>query len=117
MSLRAVAQVLAVLPQVERLRRSGDATRAIRWARRRGSARPSPADREGLIAAIHRVDARWPSGGNCWRRVLLRVALDPAAAKERVFLGFDVSGEEAPGHAWLGDDRGRPEPYLVEFEV
>jgi hypothetical protein len=111
-------RVLAILPRVEALRRSGDAARAIAWARARGR-RAKPRDEAGLAkleAAIGRIDRRL-RGGNCWRRVLLRVALDPIAAAAPVHLGFDVAGDEAPGHAWIGSDRGRPEPYGVEIEV
>jgi hypothetical protein len=58
-----------------------------------------------------------PGGPNCLRRALLRVGLDPAAARESIVLGLDVRDETgATGHAWLeGAPRGKG--YDVEFRV
>lgn len=57
------------------------------------------------------MDRRWPSGANCYRRVLLEIALDPDAAAETVHLGFRLDDTENPGHAWLGDEKPEEPPF------
>jgi hypothetical protein len=61
------------------------------------------------------VDGRLPDGGNCYRRALLAIALDAGAAQDPLVLGLDARGGPASGHAWLGERRGREEPYPVEL--
>jgi hypothetical protein len=64
-------------------------------------------DRCGLRAAIGSVDALLPGGPNCYRRALLEMALDAAAALEPLHMGLDASGAPMSGHAWLrAEDRG-----------
>jgi hypothetical protein len=58
-----------------------------------------------------------PGGPECYRRVLLEVAVDPAAAAEPVHIGLKKSGALKSGHAWLGDRRGTDERFDVELVV
>jgi hypothetical protein len=43
-----------------------------------------------LRRAIVSIDARYPGGGNCFRRVLVELALDAGAAEERLVFGLDI---------------------------
>lgn len=95
-----VARVLRVLPQVERLRASVGPTRAAQLLRSSSTRRPSDSAR--LARAVAFVDARSSGGPNCYRRALLRIALDANA--ESLKLGFKLDGEAVTGHAWLGDE-------------
>jgi hypothetical protein len=47
-----------------------------------------------------------PDGGNCYRRVLLEIALDPHAAAAPFYMGLDAGGAPMSGHAWLGSSAG-----------
>jgi hypothetical protein len=75
-----------------------------------------------LARAIGWADRFSPGGPNCLRRTLLRVALDPHAAREPVVLGLNVQGTglgsatKTSGHAWLASSEtsGR---FDVEFRV
>jgi hypothetical protein len=60
------------------------------------------------------VDRVGPGGANCYRRALLRVALDPAAANEPVIFGLDVP--LAKGHAWVNGQE-TPDRFDVEFRI
>jgi len=61
--------------------------------------------RVALRRAIRLVDRWHPGGPNCYRRVLLELALDRGAAEDRVMMGLRVSGSPGSGHAWLGSER------------
>jgi len=89
---------------------------AARWLGRRATPR-APGERAWLQRAIAAIDRRLPGGERCYRRVLVEVALDPAAAAEPFVLGLDRSGQPRSGHAWLGGRRGRAEPYEVEISL
>src|SRR5262249_44384489 len=98
-----ICRVLAVLPEVERGRRTrgprplvADLRRKARQARAR-----SPRDRARLQRAIAWVDACFPGGGNCYRRALLEMALDRGAASEPLRMGLKAGGGRGSGHAWL----------------
>jgi hypothetical protein len=111
-----LGHVLLALPAVERGRRRSPAGPLLAQMRARGSARRarSSPSRARLARAIGWVDRLGPGGPNCLRRALLRVALDPEAAREPFVFGLNVA--EAKGHAWV---TGTEEParYDVEFRV
>lgn len=119
-----LGRVLWILPTVERGRRRGSPGSLLAEMRTRGLRAParSTRARSRLARAIGWVDRVGPGGPNCLRRTLLRVALDPAAAREPVVLGLNVSAArdgvraETTGHAWVGESEpeGR---YDVEFRV
>jgi hypothetical protein len=96
-------RVLAALPIVEMLRRL------------QGPAR-GPAARARLRRAIAWVDRCLPGGG-CYRRVMLEMALDPAAAREPFRIGLHRRGNRVDGHAWLANRRGNGTRYDVEIEL
>jgi hypothetical protein len=91
-------------PLVERLRERG-----ARGARR------SDSDREDLRRVIRFVDRRFPDGGNCFRRVLLEIALDPVSASQPVHMAVRHHGGAGSGHAWLGDIQDTPDAYDAVF--
>jgi hypothetical protein len=70
-----------------------------RGARRR---RRNAVERESLRRVIGAVDRCFPSGGNCYRRALVEIAVDGGAAAEPLHLGFRAGGRPQSGHAWLG---------------
>jgi hypothetical protein len=103
--LAEVARVLAVLPGVELGRlTSGPAplVTRLRAVGRGRKHRRTAIERQCLKRAISWVDARFPDGGNCYRRALLEIALDCDAANERLFLGLRSDCRPMSGHAWLG---------------
>lgn len=98
-------RVCAVVPRVEIERRVRGPKRSVPRLRALGrrARRRDAAARTRLRSVITAVDARVPGGGNCYRRVLLEIALDAGAAQERVALGVRAGGGARSGHAWLGD--------------
>ena len=109
--------VLRILPEVEWGRRRQGPAPLLDSLRRRGrqcSARSSE-QRQCLRRAIRFVDARFPDGGNCLRRVLLEVALDSVAATETVHMAVREHGGAGSGHAWLGDPPDTNETYDAVF--
>jgi hypothetical protein len=76
-------------------------------ARVLGRTRECRSQRERVLLrqAISAVDRVMPGGANCYRRVLLEIALDAGAAAEPVMLGFRSDGGAASGHAWLAHER------------
>jgi hypothetical protein len=73
--------------------------------------------RATLQRLISALDRRMPGGPNCYRRVLLEIRLDRGAAGQPIHIGLLSGGGPRSGHAWLGENRGRPEPYDVEIAV
>jgi hypothetical protein len=116
-----VLRAAALLPWVEAGRRLAGPKPLVRAARalgRHGRARDD-AQRDRLRRAIAWLDARCPGEANCYRRVLLETALDPAAAREPFRMGLRRRGGPASGHAWLADRDGSvdPEPYEAVIEL
>ena len=108
--------------RLERLRTSAGPREAVLEARRLGgrSYLRRPAERRLLRALIATVDRLWPSGPNCYRRVLLEVAMDSGAAEELVQMGFRKEGGVGSGHAGLGpgvvvDGKERPYDAIVSI--
>ena len=90
--------------------------RALRQLGRRAPARGA-AGRAWLQRVLGAVDRRLPGGERCYRRVLCEIALDAGAAGEPLRLGLDGTGTLRGGHAWLGDARGRQQPYQIELSL
>jgi hypothetical protein len=120
--LPTVRDLLAIgraLPIVELGRLRQGPGPLLKSLRLRGSRRPerTPQDRARLRRIIAAVDASFPGGGNCYRRALLEISLDPAAAREPLRLGLRPEGGSRSGHAWL-DSSGEPGGrYEVELSV
>jgi hypothetical protein len=88
---------------------------SLRARGRRRIAR-TPSERARLRRLIGAVDRRFPSGPNCYRRVLTEVLLDAGAAHEAVHLGLSASGLPGSGHVWLHSDPPSPtETYEAEL--
>ncbi len=111
-----LGRVLALLPRLERARKRegpGPLLSKIRAQGRNRRAR-SEVSRARLARAIAWIDRLGPGGANCYRRTLLRVALDPAAASEPVILGLDVP--LGKGHAWVNGQEAS-DRFDVEFRI
>lgn len=87
-----LARVVRAVRAVDSSRRDETPRRAVAAMRARGSraAARGPIGRARLRRAIGWVDALTPPGANCYRRVLLEIALDAGAARETIAFGLDV---------------------------
>jgi hypothetical protein len=112
-------QVAMVCPAIERARQIESFAPLVLRLRQRGCLKRQrdASARSQLRRAIQLVDRVFPSGPNCYRRVLLEIALDSGAAREPVYFGLRAAGGPGSGHAWLGGDRGSPEAYDAVFTV
>ena len=117
--IRELLAILGALPTVEIGRRRKGPGPLLRSLRLRGSQciKRGERDRARLRRVIAAVDARFPDGGNCYRRALLEIAVDPTAAREPLRLGLRPEGGARSGHAWL-DSSGEPAGrYEIELSV
>jgi hypothetical protein len=111
--------VLRVAPTVEMGRVHRGPQSLLRTLRARGARGPvrSDVERRRLGRIIRVVDACFPGGGNCYRRALLEIAVDPQAAATPLNLGLRNGGGSRSGHAWLGHDAQSGVRYDAEFSV
>jgi len=79
--------------------------------------RRSSSERARLSRIVRIVDACFPGGGNCYRRALLEIAVDPIAAASPLNLGLRSGGGPRSGHAWLGPSSEPQARYDAEFSV
>jgi len=110
---REIALLTPLLPQVERIRLREGPLRMVEWARERG-AECEERNLEGRVtlrSAIAWLDAAFPSGPNCLRRVLAEVSADRGAAAQQIVIALDV---EKTGHAWL---RSTLRPAEIRYDV
>jgi hypothetical protein len=114
-----LARVLGVLGEAEKSRKALGIEPAVAAMREHGAraVHRDPAGRLQLRRAIAWLDARMPGGGNCYRRVLLELALDSGAASEPVSVGVRARGGPGSGHAWLGPRLGSAERYDLELTL
>jgi hypothetical protein len=112
-------RVLSVLAVVEKSRTELGIEPAVAVMRERGgrSIHRDPARRVQLQRAIGWVDARMSGGANCYRRVLLELALDSGASSELVRVGVCAKGGRGSGHAWLGARSAGAERYDLELTL
>jgi hypothetical protein len=101
--LADAARVAAAVPRVERDRLRLGTAEAVARARARGTGRPArpAASRLRLRRAVLAVDTRLPGGANCYRRALLEMSLDRAAAAETLHLDLSLRGPSPVGHTRL----------------
>ena len=90
--------------------------RSLRARGSRGRLRTDP-ERARLRRIIKAVDACFLGGGNCYRRALLEIAVDPIAAATPLNLGLRTGGGPRSGHAWLGPPDQSRARYDAEFSV
>src|SRR4051794_12779383 len=113
-----VPRVLRILPYVEWRRRRLGPRRLVDMFRAMGAqceGDRNPQARARLRRAIRWVDALFVGSPNCYRRVLLEIALDPDAAREPVFVAVQARGGPRSGHAWLGPEKNTGMEYDAEF--
>jgi len=117
--LLEACRVLVALPGVEVARHRLGTGRALERFRHRGRLARfrTAAARADLQRVIRVLDRLVPSGPNCFRRVLLEVALDRSAATERVMLGLNSGLARRSGHAWLETAAPAPERYDTQLSV
>ena len=109
--------MVAVTIRVDKARRQEGPIHLVRSLRTEGSSNPhSTAERVRLRWVIHLVDRCFPSGPNCYRRVLVEIAMDAGAAAEPLHLGIQADGGFGSGHAWLASERPI-ERYDASFVV
>lgn len=109
-----LARVLRVAADVERMRLRDSPDDCVAILRSRG-ARAKERGRVGrarLRRAIGWVDAGMPGGANCFRRVLIELALDAGSARRTLVFGLDVG---KTGHVAFASDEERR--FDVAFEV
>jgi hypothetical protein len=118
-TLREMVRVLTILPGVEAARRSVGIKPLLAELRARSLVRPErpPAARLNLRRAIAWADARMPGGPNCFRRVLLEVALDRGAGSEPACMGFHCPGGKLAGHIWLAGHPESSEGYQANVRL
>jgi hypothetical protein len=112
--------VAALSVPIDRARKREGPKHLIARLRRRGlaSRRRDARGRRLLGRIVSGVDRFFPGGPNCYRRVLLEVALDAGAAEEPVSFALRVGGGPGTGHAWLGRVDHHPPPgYDAIFEL
>jgi hypothetical protein len=109
-----VARVTRMVREVDRLRTEGSPQEVVASMRVRGvdAKVRGPVGRARLRRAIGWVDALVPGGANCYRRVLLEIALDAGAARETVVFGLDVG---RTGHVAFADSEERT--FDVSFAI
>jgi hypothetical protein len=112
-------RIVALLPLVEIGRRSLGPARVVAALRSMGSHGKlrSDSDRLVLRRLIWAIDRRLPDGGNCFRRTLIEVGLDPATAQEPIYFGLRKRGQAKSGHAWLRGDREPDQRFDAEFAI
>jgi hypothetical protein len=117
--LLELGRVLGMSFLVDRARTREELQPLITRLRRRGQSckRRDSGARSCLKRAVGRVDRLFPGGPNCFRRVLLEIALDAGAAEEEIYLALRSGGGPGTGHACLASDRTPLERYDAHFVV
>jgi hypothetical protein len=105
--LADVVRVLSLGARVEQARTTQGPAPLLARLRQEGGTHPrrSAVERQRLQRAVRLVDHFFPGGGNCYRRVLLEVALDAGAAEEVVLFGQRADGGPGSGHAYFKSDQ------------
>jgi hypothetical protein len=111
---RELALALATAPRAEHHRQGDSPMAAVAAMREQGARRGArgPIGRARLRRAIGWVDAAYPGGGNCFRRVLVELALDAGAARDPLVFGLDVG---KTGHVAFRD--AEEHAFDVAFEL
>jgi hypothetical protein len=119
MLIRDALLVLRAAPAVEfgRLRKGPRPLLGVLRAKGGQMSARTQRERARLAKIIRVVDACFPGGGNCYRRALLEIAVDPIAAAAPLKLGLRAGGGSRSGHAWLGPRADSGANYDAEFSV
>jgi hypothetical protein len=102
--------------RIERERRKGNGAVALKMARSVGQfrRRRSPSGRLLLRRFLYQFDKVLP-GSNCFRRVLLEVALDSGSSAESVCFGVDTGANPFSGHVWIESDTASPSLKTYDY--
>jgi hypothetical protein len=108
-------RVLVALYQVERQIAHLGPKQLLEKLRAQGMQAPerNAEDRERLRKVIGWLDRRLMRAGNCYRRALVEIGMDRGAAREALFLGFNMEGEKVSGHAWIEATAEKDGTYQV----
>lgn len=114
---REAARAFVALPSVEWRRRHEGPEPLLARYRDLGRIRRRRPDSERALlrSAIGFLDRLFPGGGNCYRRVLLEIALDAGAAEEPFVMGFRLTDAGNDGHAWL--ESQPPEDGEASYDI
>jgi hypothetical protein len=114
-----IFDVLRAVPTVELGRFRCGPQPLLATLRARGLLGPARThlERARLIKIIKVLDRCFPGGGNCYRRALLEIAVDPVAAKTPLNLGLRTGGAPRSGHAWLASSTEPVARYDAEFSL
>ncbi len=112
-------RVARLLRQVEEARWVEGPAKLVARLRERGMKRDarSPEARHRLVRVIAHLDRWIMREPNCYRRALVRIALDRAAASEPFVLGLDLQASRPHGHAWVAGADAPAERFDVEFRL
>jgi len=112
-------RVVWVLPGLEFRRRVAGPLPSLRMARRMGQnrVRRPDASRRALQRVIRVTDRLLPGQPNCFRRVLIEMALDQGAALETINIGLRSGLAERSGHVWLSSSPPSGELYDAQISV
>jgi hypothetical protein len=121
MTFVEVVRVLSVAARVETGRLTEGPAPLLARLRAEGlrGNRRSTAERGALVRAIGWVDRCFPGGPNCYRRVLLEIALDRDAAGRSVCFGLNAGAGPGTGHAYFANEPLERRPHQAEavFDV
>jgi hypothetical protein len=117
--VRDVFLVLGTVLTVDHGRRRKGPGPLLAELRDRGARGPvrTLQERARLTKIIRVIDRCFPGGGNCYRRALLEIAVDPTAADSPLNLALRSGGGLRSGHAWLGSSSEPQTRYDAEFFV
>jgi hypothetical protein len=109
-----LVRAAAIARKAERLRWANAPELAVNTMRARGRTKKKrgPIGRARLRRAIGWIDATYPSGPNCFRRILIELGLDAGAAAETIVFGLDVG---RTGHVAFEESEDRT--FDVAFEL
>jgi Transglutaminase-like superfamily len=112
-------RIVALIPVTEAWRRLAGPRRSATHFRKLGGRMKTrtSGERERLRRLIRYVDVRLPDRGNCYRRALIEIALDPTAATEPLHFGLVQHGGPQSGHAWLEGDTSVANSYDADFII
>lgn len=118
-SFKDLVSVILLSIRVNSSRRRIGPQPLVAALRRRGQAGPtrSSVQRSRLRAIIRLVDRWFPSGPNCYRRALVEIGLDAAAAAEPIYMGVRAGGGKKSGHVWLPSEPVPSDKYDATFVV
>ncbi len=114
-----VLRAARLLGEVEEARWAEGPARLVERLRERGmrSKARTNESRRRLVRVIAHLDRWLMREPNCYRRALVRIALDRASAIEPFVFGLDLQASGPRGHAWVAGADDGAERFDVEFRL